>query len=143
MQVEVDDIWSDMPRLNAAQGEVSLDEVAEAVEGVFGVGSVGRAGDPPAAPSEEARAAFVRACILLIGKQRREALGDLGDERAQVESQIRREVRTEIGDFLGVDEQEVFRLHHRAAGERARNPEYRAKARMIEREVGLRHGMSV
>ena len=131
-----------MPR-SAKLGGLGPAEVADAVEAAFGEGSVGRAGDASATATEEARAMFVRVCVLLLNKQRHEALDNPGDVSEREKMRIRGEVRAEVGAFLGVDENEVFRLHHRAAGKRAADPDFRKAAQAIERELGFRYGMVV
>lgn len=124
-------------------GEFTYAEIAEEVERAFGKGSVGlgcKSGDDV---TETARAAFVRACLLLVVKQRCEAAGLNRHEQFGEYLRVNREVRREYSALLGVDENEAFRLHHRAAGLRAKDAEYRDKARKVERSLAERHGMVV
>ncbi|MBQ9000373.1 MAG: hypothetical protein IJ087_00775, partial [Eggerthellaceae bacterium] len=93
--------------------------------------------------SEIARATFVRACLLLVVKQRCEAAGLDRHEQFGEYLRVNREVRREYSALLGVDENEAFRLHHHAAGVRAKDAEYRNEARKIERALAERHGMVV
>lgn len=123
-------------------GELTFAELAEAVEDVFGAGCVGLCGASEDA-TDEGRSAFVRASLYLIVLQRmdwrlvsQEAIGDL-------KRKITREVREELATLLEVDVNEVFRLHHHAAGLRAKDGAYRAKAREIERTLARRHGLGV
>ena len=108
-----------------------------------GEGSVGLGGEEPGPQVDVARATFVRASLLLVVKGRLEAMGDLGEKRTDEYFRLNREVRAELAGLLGVDENEVFRLHHHAAGLRAKDPAYRETARAIERELAERHGMVV
>lgn len=123
--------------------ELTYSEIAEEVERVFGEGSVGLGGEADGAAAEVARATFVRACILLVVKQRCEAVGLNRREQSGEYSRINREVRLEYAALLGIDENEAFRLHHHAAGLRAKDPEYRETARAIERGLAEKHGMTV
>lgn len=118
-------------------------EIADAVEALFGKGSMGLDDLEPDAISEDARAAFVRASILLVVKGAFDIEGLSGDERALAGFKASREVRGDIADLLGVDENEVFRLHHHAAGRRARDAAYRSACQGLERSIGKRHGMYV
>ena len=118
-------------------------EIAEAVEALFGKGSMGIDDLEPDAASEDARAAFVRASILLVVKGAFDIAGLSRDERALVGFKASRAVRNDIAVLLGVDENEVFRLHHHAAGRRAQDAAYRSACQYLERSIGKRHGMHV
>ncbi len=128
---------------NATSTELTYAEIAQEVERVFGDGTVGLGGAGCDRITDTARATFVRACILLIVKQRCDAAGLNRHEQAGECLRINREVRLEYAALLGVSENEAFRLHHHAAGLRAKDPEYRKTARAIERRLAKRHGMSV
>lgn len=121
----------------------TYDEIADAVEALFGKGSMGLDDLEPDAVSEDARAAFVRASILLVVKGAFDIEGLSGDERALAGFKASREVRSDIAALLAVDENEVFRLHHHAAGRRARDAAYRSTCQGLERSIGKRHGMYV
>ena len=56
-------------------GEITYAEIAEEVERAFGKGSVGLGCEGSDEVAETARATFVRACLLLVVKQRCEAAG--------------------------------------------------------------------
>ena len=110
-------------------------DVSAAVEREFGAGSLD--------VDEGARAAFVRASLLLAVKARVEPLGAGPGEAWLQRSRAERDVRRELAAVLGVDEDEVFRLRHRAAGLRAGDGRYRATMRAIERDVAGARGMVV
>ena len=118
-------------------------EIADAVETLFGKGSMGLDDSEPDVVSEDARAAFVRASILLVVKGAFDIEGLSHDERVLAGFKAAREVRNDIAELLGVDENEVFRLHHHAAGKRARDTAYRSACQGLERSIGKRHGMCV
>jgi len=122
---------------------ITFSEVEEAVEDVFGKGSVGLDKRGASNANEIARATFVRASALLVVKQRCEAIGLNRSDGAQKYFEINRKVRQECSAFLGIEENEAFRLHHRAAGLRAKDPKYRDVAQRIERDVAKRYGMVV
>ena len=124
-------------------GELTNAEIAEEVERSFGKGSVGLGCENSDEVSEIARATFVRVSLLLVVKQRCEAVGLNRHEQSDEYFRINREVRREYSALLKVDENEVFRLHHHAAGLRAKDAGYRDKARKIERSLAERHGMVV
>jgi len=130
-------------RTRSAAGDLTVREVAEAVEDVFGPGSTGALDGRPGIARDEARGCLVRSSLYLIVKQRLESddapVADAGLER----SRLSRAVRGDLARLLGVDENEVFRLHHHAAGLRAKDPEYRDIARSIDHRLAKRHGMVV
>ena len=132
-----------MGQILATYDELTYAEIADEVERVFGEGSVGLGGKGCGEVTDIARATFVRACILLVVKQRCDSIGLNRREQAEEYFEINREVRHEYAALLGVDENEAFRLHHHAAGLRAKDVEYCKKARRIERLLGERHGMTV
>lgn len=138
---DIEDV--DLAQMRKPLEELTYPEIGEAVEDAFGKGSVGLGAGAPKRRADVARATFVRASLLLVVRSRLESMGDLGEERKSEYFRLCREVRGELAGLLGIDENEVFRLHHRAAGLRAKDPEYREKARMIERELAERHGMVV
>lgn len=132
-----------MSRSAAVQSELTYAKIAEAVEGAFGEGSIGLAGSAHGRVTETARSTFVRVSLRLIVRHRLEVLGDLSEDARVVSFKMNRQVREELADLLGVDENEVFRLHHHAAGQRAKSVFYRDTARGIERELAKTHGLDV
>lgn len=133
----------DAKSLAEEQTEITLEEIEGAVERVFGKGSVGFIGRGSVEPHEVARATFVWSATLLLSKQRCEMRGMGSKEWRRVYFKVSREVRREISGVLGIDENEVFRLHHHSSGLRAKDPEYREVARAIDRDLADRHGMVI
>ena len=123
--------------------ELTFAEVAEAVEGAFGTGCVGLGDSVSGTTTEEARSAFVRASLYLVVLQRVNGHFESQESTGDLKRKTTRKVREELADLLGVDVNEVFRLHHHAAGLRAKDPDYCEKARRIERSLAERHGMAV
>ncbi len=132
-----------MRQVLATYDELTYEEIAAEVERIFGEGAVGLGGTECNKATEIARATFVRACILLVVKQRCDAIGLNRRKQAEEYFRINRKVRYEYAALLGIDENEAFRLHHHAAGLRAKDAEYRDKAREIERFLAEKHGMTV
>ena len=134
----------------ATCGELTYAEIAGEVEVVFGEGTVGLGGEKAEVRGEGgdgiaeiARATFVDACILLVVKQRCDAIGFDRREHAEQLFRIIREVRQELAVLLAVDENEVFRFRHHAEGLRTKDPGYRKAIRALEQRLAKRYGMVV
>ena len=119
-------------RSEAGQGELTLAEIAMAVEGGFGPGSVGLVGSTSGIATDEARSAFVKMALHLVVIQRVEGCCVSPDKTWELRRKAMRDVRGELASMLGIDVNEVFRLHHHADGLKAKDRSYREKARGIE-----------
>ena len=89
------------------------------------------------------RSAFVRIALHLVVLQRVGNRFGSAEEAVAHKRQATREVREELAGALGVDVNEVFRLHHHAAGLIAKDKSFRSKVRAIERELAEGHGIEL
>ena len=126
-----------------SQGSLTLAGIAGAVEGVCGRGSVGVAGGSSGFVTDDARSAFVRIALYLAVLQRTGKRFESAGEAMAQKRKATREVREELAQLLSVDANEVFRLHHHAAGMMAKDEGYREKVRTIERELAEGHGIGL
>lgn len=124
----------------AARGLSIYAEIAEEVEKVFGLGSVGLGDGESGSQTDEARACFVRESIYLVVKCRLESAGNPTEDARAAKSRETRKVREELADLLGVDVNEVFRLHHHAAGLRAKDADFREKSGIAGRVLDEKFG---
>lgn len=118
--------------MNRPDNNKNLRAIAEAIEAAFGPESVGLGAGPGDNFSEAARALFVREAILSSASDRAQAVG--GDA-AHARLEARSEARRELSAALGVDENEVFRLHHRAAGLLARDRSFKKVACEVRKRL--------
>ena len=130
-----------MSRSAAVQCELTYAEIVEAIEDAFGKGTIGLAGCALGRVTETARSTFVGVSLRLVVRHRLETLCDPGEDARVVSFKMNRQVREELADLLGVDENEVFRLHHHAAGLRVKSIAYRDIVRGIERELAKAHSL--
>ena len=122
-------------------GELTFAEIAASVEEAFGVGSVALASGASGNATDEARSAFVRTALRLVVIQRLEGHCASPDDTWELRRKAMREVREELASSLGVDTNEVFRLHHHAEGLKAKNREYGELIRGNEWSLAKKYGL--
>ena len=119
------------------QNELTLTDVAQAVERICGMGAVGYGGSMSKRATEEARSIFVRVALRLAVDQALDGNCELPEVGRELRRCVTRQVRADIAEALGVDVNEVFRFHHHAAGARIREAGYREKVKLVERELAM------
>lgn len=145
---------ADIDNMDSEVGELTLLEIAEAVESEFGLSPIGlkvQVGMSPVELTEQVagneadavRAAFVGIAPGLIAKQRMEPYDATTKEVWLEKARIYRQVKKDLAGLLGVDMNEVFRLGHRMRGLQAKDAAYRDGVQRVEREVARRYGMIV